>query len=53
MKDFLITYWAEQNDEPTDIEIIIQAESLTGALYIFNKTTIVYKYIESIKMIIK
>ena len=53
MKDFLITYWAEQNDEPTDIEIIIQAESLTDALYIFNKTTRLCKYIESIKMIIK
>lgn len=53
MKDFIITYWAEQNDEPTDIERIIQAESLTDALDIFQKTTRIYKYIESIKMIIK
>ena len=41
MKDFLITYWAEQNDEPTDIEIIIQCErSAAGQLGIrFNNDT--------------
>jgi len=53
MKDFLITYWAERNDEPTDIETIIQADTLPEALERFKSRTLSYKYIESIKMIIK
>jgi hypothetical protein len=53
MKNFLITYWAERNDEPTDIETIIQADTLTEALERFQSKTLYYKYIESIKMIIK
>jgi len=53
MKDFLITYWAERNDEPTDIETIIQADTLPEALERFQSKTLYYKYIESIKMIIK
>jgi hypothetical protein len=53
MKEFLVTYWTEQNDEATDIETIIQAYTLAEALERFRSKTLYYKYIESIKMIIK
>jgi hypothetical protein len=53
MKEFLVTYWTEQNDEATDIETIIQAYTLPEALERFRSKTLYYKYIESIKMIIK
>jgi hypothetical protein len=53
MKQFLITYWAEKNDESTDIETIIQAKTLSEALATFKSKTLSYKFIESIKMIIK
>ena len=53
MKEFLVTYWTEQNDEATDIETIIQAYTLPEAPERFKSKTLYYKYIESIKMIIK
>jgi hypothetical protein len=53
MKEFLVTYWTERNDEATDIETIIQAYTLAEALERFRSKTLYYKYIESIKMIIK
>ena len=53
MKKFLVTYWAERNDEATDIETIIEAYTLPEALERFKSKTLYYKYIESIKMIIK
>jgi hypothetical protein len=53
MKKFLVTYWAERNDEATDIETIIEAHTLAEALHLFKSKTLYYKYIESIKMLIK
>jgi len=52
MKEFLIKYWVEQNDDPTDLEKIIKAYTLPEALERFKSQTLCYKYIESIKMII-
>ena len=46
--EFLITYWAERNDEATDIEIIINAENEQDALFKFLEMDLLYKKIENI-----
>lgn len=45
---YLITYWAEKNDEATDIEIIIEADSIEDAKIKFLNLNIVHKKIDKI-----
>lgn len=49
MRKYLITYWSERNDESTDIEIVIEAQTFQEAFNLFLKENTVYKRIESIK----
>lgn len=48
MRTFEITYWAEINDEATDLSIILEAETLQEVLHNFKELNIVHKRIESI-----
>jgi hypothetical protein len=45
---YLLTYWAERNDEATDVEIIITANSLEEAKTKFLNLNIVHKKIDKI-----
>lgn len=38
MKKYLVTYWAERNDMPTNLEDIVEADSILEALKEFLKT---------------
>jgi hypothetical protein len=38
MKKYLVCYWVERNDEPRDLEDIVEAESITEALKNFIET---------------
>jgi hypothetical protein len=38
MKKYLVCYWVERNDMPTDLEDIVEAESITEALKNFIQT---------------
>ena len=46
---YLITYWAERNDEATDIELIVYAYNEIEARKQFLDMNITHKKIESIK----
>ena len=45
---YCITYWAERNDESTDIEIVIEAFNEIDAMKQFFDKKIMYRRIESI-----
>lgn len=49
MKKYLITYWTERNDEPTDIEIVIEAEGIIEATKKFLDMNLVYRKISDIR----
>jgi len=49
MTKYLITYWAERNDEATDIELIVYAYNEIEARKQFLDMNITHKKIESIK----
>lgn len=49
MREYNITYWAEYEDEVTDFEAEIFAESLEKALETFKSLYINYKRITCIK----
>jgi hypothetical protein len=51
MKKYLICYWAERNDEATDLETFVEAENITEALKKF-KANNVFKSIDSISLIV-
>lgn len=51
MKKYLICYWAERNDVATDLEDIVEAESMIEALQEFIDSR-VFKSISSISVII-
>ena len=48
MRNWLICYYTEKNDECTDLEVIIQAEDIEQALDKFKNKFKVYKRITSI-----
>ena len=48
MKRFEITYWAEKNDEATDLSILIDANTEQEAIHKFKMMNILHKRIESI-----
>lgn len=45
---YLIIYWTERNDESTDIEIIVDANSEEEATQKFLDMNLVYKKIDKI-----
>jgi hypothetical protein len=51
MSRYVIKYWAEINDEPTDIEVIIEANDLIEAMKKFLDSKPVYRKIESIALL--
>jgi hypothetical protein len=51
MKKYLICYWAERNDEATDLETFVEADNITEALKKF-KANNVFKSIDSISLIV-
>lgn len=48
MRRYLIFYWAEQNDEATDLEIIIEASNIKEAINKFEKQVKLFKRISTI-----
>lgn len=48
MRKYLIFYWAERNDEPTDLEIIVKAENIEDAIKQFKKEVSSFKRITTI-----
>jgi hypothetical protein len=48
MKKYLIYYWREINDEPTDLEVIIEAINMEDAFKKFKQQIKVYKHITTI-----
>ena len=48
MRRYLIFYWAEQNDEATDLEIIIEANNIKEAIDKFEEEVRVFKRITTI-----
>jgi len=48
-KKYVVTYWAERNDEATDIELIVYAYNEIEARKQFLDMNITHKKIESIK----
>ena len=53
MTKYLVTYWAERNDESTDVEIIIEALNETEAMKIFLDMNKSYRRIESIEEMVQ
>jgi hypothetical protein len=51
MKKYLICYWAERNDEATDLETFVEADNITEALKKF-KANNVFKSIDSVSLIV-
>jgi hypothetical protein len=51
MKKYLVCYWAERNDEATDLETFVEADNITEALKKF-KANNVFKSIDSISLIV-
>jgi hypothetical protein len=51
MSRYVIKYWAEINDEPTDVEVIIEANDLIEAMKKFLDSKPVYRKIESIALL--
>jgi len=51
MRRYLISYLAEQNDQCTDLEVIIEAGTMQGALQFFEYKIKVYKRITKIEEI--
>jgi hypothetical protein len=49
MTKYLVTYWAERNDEATDVEIIVEANNKEEAFKIFLDMNKSYRRIESIE----
>lgn len=52
MKKYEIKYWTEHNDEPTDWEIIVEAEDAIEAMKIFLDKNIRYRKISYIKELV-
>jgi hypothetical protein len=52
MTKYLVTYWAERNDESTDVEIIIEALNETDAMKKFLDMNKSYRRIESIEELV-
>ena len=50
MSKYVIKYWAERNDESTDIEVVIEANDEVDAMQKFFETNIIYRKIESITL---
>ena len=48
MRRYLIFYYAEMNDECTDLEIIIQADNIKEAINKFEKEVMLFKRISTI-----
>ena len=48
MRRYLIWYWVEQNDESTDLEIIIEANNIKEAIDKFEKQVKLFKRISTI-----
>lgn len=51
MSRYIIKYWTERNDEPTDIEVIIEANDLIEAIKKFLDSKPIYRKIESIALL--
>jgi hypothetical protein len=51
MKKYLICYWAERNDEATDLEDFVEADNIMEALRKFTSNN-VFKSIDSISLIV-
>ena len=51
MKKYLVCYWAERNDEATDLETFVEADNITEALKKF-KANNVFKSIDSVSLIV-
>lgn len=51
MRKYLLTYWTEYNDEMTDFEIEIEADSIQEALDKFKAMRKTYKRITKIEEI--
>lgn len=51
MRKYLICYWVERNDEPVDLEAVVEADDIREALDEFILTTI-FRKIRSISEII-
>lgn len=48
MRRYLIFYWVEQNDQPTDLEIIVKADNIKDAIKQFEKEIMLFKRISTI-----
>ena len=51
MSRYVIKYWMEINDEPTDVEVIIEANDLIEAMKKFIDSRSIYRKIESIALL--
>lgn len=51
-RKYCLTYWAERNDEATDIELILYAYNEIEAQKEFMNMNITHKRIESIKELV-
>jgi hypothetical protein len=51
MSRYIIKYWTEINDEPTDVEVIIEANDLIEAMKKFLDSNPIYRKIESINLL--
>lgn len=51
MRQYIVFYYAERNDECVDLEKEIEADSLEEALIIFKDTTLLYKRVTGINEI--
>jgi len=51
MSKYVIKYWTEINDEPTDIEVVIDADDLVEAMRKFLDSNPVYRKIESLNLL--
>jgi hypothetical protein len=51
MRKYLICYWAERNDEATDLETFVEADNMMEALEKFTANN-VFKSIDSISLIV-
>jgi hypothetical protein len=51
MKKYLICYWAERNDEATDLEEIVEATNIMEAVNTFRRGRRILKRITSVSEI--
>jgi|688.fasta_scaffold307277_2 hypothetical protein len=51
MKKYLVCYWAERNDEATDLEEIVEATNIMEAVRNFTKGKRILKRITSVSEI--